>query len=139
MEIERKDDIIQNSQSKVDCPAEGVESIKQFLSCNKCQTKIVALPNKNIVKCTECGLTQLKSKFKERLFASVLFPNKVTILVFNDKLRQLHKLFQEQIDGTGQEFDEMTNDDVMEMILTVEASIFYNTKHNAVSVVAKRT
>ena len=75
----------------------------------------MALPNKNIVKCTECRLTQLKSKCKERLFASVLFPNNVSILVFDDKLRQLHKLFEEQADCVRLEFSEMNDDDVMEI------------------------
>jgi hypothetical protein len=136
IEIERHDEILQNSQSKVDCPAEGVQSIKRFLSCNKCQMKIVALPNKNIVKCTECGLTQLKSKCQERLFASVLFSNNLTLLVFDDKLRQLHELFQEQT-TFAKTFEMLNDDEVMEMILTVEASIMYNAKRNAVSI-AKR-
>ncbi|CAB4011485.1 Hypothetical predicted protein [Paramuricea clavata] len=136
IEIERHDEILQNSQSKVDCPAEEVQSIKRVLSCKKCQTKIVALPNKNIVKCTECGLTQLKSKCQERLFANVLFSNNLTLLVFGDKLRQLHELFQEQT-TFAKTFEMLNDDEVMEMILTVEVSIMYNAKRNAVSI-AKR-
>ena len=87
--------------------------------------------------CTE-PLTQLKPKCKERLFESLLFSNNVSILVFDDKLYKLHKLFQEQINCAGQGFDQMTDDDMIEMVLTVEAP-FFNAKHKAVSIVAKCT
>lgn len=94
--IEREDDInIDNNLNKVSCPVEGVENIKRFLSCNKCQTKIVAIPDNNIVKCSECGLTQLKTKCKQRVLATVLFANGVSTVMFDDKLRQLHNIFKE--------------------------------------------
>ena len=46
---------------------------------------------------------------------------------------RLHTLYQEQT-KLAQEFDDMNDDDIMEMILTVEASIVYYAKCNAVSV-----
>ena len=52
--IERMDteaDGLPHSQ-KVHCPAEGVLSVQRFLSCKKCQTKLVPNPTKNLMKCT---------------------------------------------------------------------------------------
>ena len=70
----------------------------------------------------ECGLTQLKSKCQERLFASVLFSNNLTLLVFDNKLHQLHERFQEQTTFT-KTFEMLSDDEVMEIILMVE--IYY--------------
>ena len=39
---------------KVHFPAEGVLSVQRFLSCKKCQSKVVPNPTKNLMKYTEC-------------------------------------------------------------------------------------
>lgn len=136
--IEREDDInIDNNLSKVNCPAEGVENIKRFLSCNKCQTKIVAVPDKNIVKCSECGLTQLKTKCKQRVLATVLFANGVSTVMFDDKLRQLHNIFRET--NSSKEFSQLDDDELCEVILTVEALVYYNNKFNVITVAKTNT
>ena len=82
---------------KVDCPAEGVLSVQRFLSCKNCQTKLVPDPTKNLVKCTECGIAQLKSKSVQRLMANVMFAkadSTVSLHLFDDKLKQLHNIYQ---------------------------------------------
>ncbi|CAB3988330.1 ATP-dependent DNA helicase PIF1 [Paramuricea clavata] len=58
---------------KFDSPAEGVLSVQRILSCKKCQTKLVPDPTKNLTKCTECGMAQLKSKCIQHLMANVMF------------------------------------------------------------------
>ena len=135
--IERTDDVVEECElNSVDCPAEGVQSLKRYLSCNKCHTKIVPMTGKNIVKCSECGLVQLKTKCKERLFATVLFmkaTTKITLVLFDDKLKKLCSIHEEQ-SGTSVDFAALTDDDIMEMILTVQAKIFYNAKQNVLSI-----
>ena len=52
-------------------PPDGVNFVQQFLTCNKCQSKLVN--TSNIIKCSECGLTQLKKKCQSKVLASILF------------------------------------------------------------------
>lgn len=72
--ISREDEIgLQRNIRSIQCPTEGVDSVQRFLSCNRCQVKLAPIPGKNIVKCSESGLTQIKAKCKQRLLACVLF------------------------------------------------------------------
>ena len=94
----------------------------------KCQSKIVAVAEKVIVKCSEGGLTQLKTKCKERFFASVLFAKEGSTIV------------KSTINKTGNvQEDFLSSDDdlMMQLILTVEATVFYNKKRNVVAVARK--
>lgn len=78
---------------KAHCPAKGVLSVQRFLSCKKCQTKLVPDPTKNLIKCTECRMAHLKSKCVQWLMANVMFSkadSTVSLLLFDDKLKQLH-------------------------------------------------
>ena len=52
-------------------PPEGINYVQQYLSCNKCHAKVMDSPKK-IIKCSECGLTQLKSKCSSKIIASIL-------------------------------------------------------------------
>ena len=139
--IERVDteaDGLPHSQ-KVHCPAEGVLSVQRFLSCKKCQTKLVPNPTKNLMKCTECGMAQLKSKCVQRLMANVMFgkaDSTVSLLLFDDKLKQLHDIYKRQT-NTEECFDSVDDDTIMECLLTVEASVFYNAKKNVLWVKEK--
>ena len=57
--IEREDEqpsSLDSNLDKVFCPADGVQSIRRFLSCNKCQSKLAPQSDRKIVKCSECGL-----------------------------------------------------------------------------------
>ena len=134
--IEREDEQSSSSDyslAKVSCPAHGAQSIRRFLSCNTCQSKLAPISDKKIVKCSECGLAQLESRCKQWLMANVIFLSEgsaKTLMLFDDKLRELHKLFIEQ----NEEFCSLDDDSLMEIILTVEAVIFFNTKNNVVAI-----
>lgn len=96
--VDSEADGVPQSQ-KVHCPAERVLSVQRFLSCKKCQTKLVPDPTKNLIKCTECGMAQLKSKCVQRLMANVMFSkadSTVSLLMFDDKLKQLHDIYKRQ-------------------------------------------
>ena len=59
------------------------------------------------MQCSECGLAQLKNKCKQRLLANAIFPSEgstKSLMLFDDKLRKLHKLYLEQDTGTQAEF-----------------------------------
>lgn len=138
--IEREDEqssSSDNNLAKVFCPADGVQSIRRFLSCNKCQSKLAPVSDKKIVKCSECGLAQLKHKCKQRLLTNVIFPSEgstKSLMLFDDKLRELYKLYLEQNASAQAEFLSFDDDTIMEMILTVEAIIYFNTKNNVVAI-----
>ena len=123
----------------VDCPVAGVLSIQRFSSCKKCQTKLVPSSAKPFEKCTECGLTQLLAKCQQRLIANVMFDKDDTTalsLLFDDKLKQLHDIYNKQVNGK-ENFDTLDDDSIMEFLLMVQATIFYNQKKNVLSVAPK--
>ena len=53
-----------------------------------------------------------------------------------DKLKQLHDIYKRQT-NTEECFDSVDDDTIMECLLTVEASVFYNAKKNVLSVKEK--
>ncbi|CAB4029888.1 Hypothetical predicted protein [Paramuricea clavata] len=123
---------------KVECPAEGVSSLQRFSSCKKCQTKLIRNDEKQLVKCAECGLAQLFHKCQQRLIANVMFlkaGNTISLLLFEDKLKQLYHIYTSQVAGGSTEsFESLDDDSIIEFLLTVEATVCYNTKKNVVSV-----
>ena len=127
---------------KVDCPAEGVLSVQRFSSCKKCQTKLIRNGAKLLVKCPECGLAQLFNKCQQPLIANVMFlkaANTLSLLLFEDKLKQLHDIYKSQIaGGTTGSFESLDDDSIMEFLLTVQATVCFNTKKNVVSVDKKK-
>lgn len=64
---------LQNQFKPVHCSAEGVRTLRRFLSCNKSHTKEVLPANKTSVTRTKCGLTQFTSKCKKRFYATAEF------------------------------------------------------------------
>ncbi|CAB4002234.1 Hypothetical predicted protein [Paramuricea clavata] len=128
---------------KVECPVEGVSSLQHFSSCKKCQTKLIRNGEKQLVKCTECGLAQLFHKCQQRLIANVMFlkaENTISLLQFEDKLKQLYHIYTSQVPGGSTESFELLDDiSIREFMLTVEVTVCYNTKKNVVSVHKKLT
>ena len=127
--ITRKDTLLQLAPSlkSVCFPADGVQSLQRFISCTKCQTKLLPDNSKKIVKCTECGLVQLKSKCPQRLLANTLFQNNgeaTSLLLFDDKLKQLYEVYQGQTDDE-KSFESLDDDSLMEFLLTVEATAHF--------------
>jgi hypothetical protein len=110
-------------------------------SCRVKNAKLNWCPiqQKNLTKCTECGMAQLKSKCIQRLMANVMFgkaDSTVSLLLFDDKLKQIHNIYKRQT-NTEETFDNLDDDTLMEFLLTVEASLFYNAKNNVLSVTDK--
>jgi predicted polyphosphate/ATP-dependent NAD kinase len=61
--IDREDEIaVEFNLHSVFCPADGVKSVNEYLSCYKYPAIIVHIPGKKLIKCSECGLGQLRSK-----------------------------------------------------------------------------
>ena len=135
-QFERENNVdIQHQFQTVHCPADGVNSVHRFISCKKCHTKVI--PQGNIVKCSECGLAQLQQKCSSRYFATVQFgldeKKDITLKLFEDKLIKLYELYKVQID-VSMPFDQFTDDQITEMLLTVNAKIIYNEKLNVIDV-----
>ena len=123
---------------KVDCPAEGVLSVQRFSSCKKYHTKLIRNGAKLLVKCQECGLAQLFNKCQQRVIANIMFvkaANALSLLLFEDKLKQLHDIYKSQIPGgTTETFESLDDDSIIEFLLTMEATVCFNMKKNVVSV-----
>jgi hypothetical protein len=61
--IDREDEIaVEFNLHSVFCPADEVKSINKYLSCYKYPAIIVHIPGKKLIKCSECGPGQLRSK-----------------------------------------------------------------------------
>jgi hypothetical protein len=125
----------------VECPVEGVDAINKFLSCNRCHVKLVTVADKKIVKCSECGLAQLKEKCRQRFTAKALFKNDkdeaISLLLFDDKLKQLVQIYEQQNNMQAINCSTLDDDTWMEILLTVNAKVFFNQKRNVVSVTTK--
>ena len=123
--VEREDEqIIVSHIKEVECPAEGVESISKYFSCNKCHSTLANTEGKKIIKCTNCELSQLKSKTKTRTLTKVMFlaeGEQLTLNLFDDKLQQLLEIYKTQNEDEKRSFNELQDEDIVEMLLTVEA------------------
>ena len=136
--VEREDEqIIVSHIKEVECPAEGVESISKYFSCNKCHSTLANTEGKKIIKCTNCELSQLKSKTKTRTLAKVMFlaeGEQLTLNLFDDKLQQLLEIYKTQNEDEKRSFNELQDEDIVEMLLTVEAVLSYNKKKSVLTV-----
>lgn len=108
-----------------------------LIMCNNCQSKLANNTSK-IIKCSECGLTQLKKKCQNKVLANVLFktdqePTSYTL--FDDTIHQLFHIYKEQNPEYDTTFEEMTEDDINVMLLTVEANVMFNEKKTAIQVI----
>ena len=72
LNITRHDEVPDNIQQvQVQFPPDGINYVQSYLSCNKCHSKVIDT-DKKIIKCSECGLTQLKTKCRNKVMASIL-------------------------------------------------------------------
>lgn len=132
--IEREDSVAEIKYENVQCPALAIKSVQCFKSCKKCRTKIIPIPGKQITKCSECGLVELLSKSTNRMLANTLFNNgdeEISLVLFDDKLQQLHKLFCSQ-QACKKEFQQCDENEIMLMLLTVSATVVFNKNNNSV-------
>ena len=91
---------------------------------------------KKIIKCSECGLTQLKCKCSSKIIASILIKTDKDTMSLNifDIIEELYTLYKEKDGDIDKLFTELTDDDVTEILLTVNATVIFN-KKNASTVI----
>ncbi|CAH3151381.1 unnamed protein product, partial [Porites evermanni] len=138
LQVDRQDVAVDNGkQMQVAFPPEGINYVQQYLSCNKCHAKVMDSPKK-IIKCSECGLTQLKSKCSSKIIASILTKtdkDTMSLNIFDNIIEELYTLYKEQDGDIDKLFTELTDDDVTEILLTVNATVIFNDKKNASTVI----
>ena len=138
LQVDRQDVAVDNGkQIQVAFPPEGINYVQQYLSCNKCHAKVMDSPKK-IIKCSECGLTQLKSKCSSKIIASILTKtdkDTMSLNIFDNIIEELYTLYKEQDGDIDKLFTELTDDDVTEILLTVNATVIFNDKKNASTVI----
>ena len=65
--------------------------------------------------------------------------NNISLLLFEDKLKQVYDIYKNQFpEGATGSFESWDDDSLMEMLLTVEATVCFNKKKNVVSVHKKK-
>ena len=131
-QVQRKDEITRDKyQNTVTCPAEAVERLTTYLSCTKCNSSLPSNDSGKIIRCSNCGMAKLKTKCKNRALAKVLFvtadQKDVTLTIFDDKLSVLYAIYKQQ-SGQDKEFSQLTEEDLTEMLVSVNATITYT--HN---------
>ncbi|XP_068738471.1 uncharacterized protein [Montipora capricornis] len=139
LQVDRQDvGVDDGKQMQVAFPPEGINYVQQYLSCNKCQAKVMDSPKK-IIKCSECELTQLKSKCSSKIIASILTKtdkDTMSLNIFDNIIEELYTLYKEQDGDIDKLFTELTDDDVTEILLTVIfATVIFNDKKNASTVI----
>ena len=72
-----------------------------------------------------------------QMFYSDCESSTVSLILFEEKLKSLYNLFVEQNMHFSTEFENLTGEELMEIILTVEATVVYNGKRNILSIKEK--
>ena len=131
LNITRQDDVPDNIQQvQVQFPPDGINYVQSYLSCNKCHSKVIDT-DKKIIKCSECGLTQLKTKCRNKVMASILTitaKDTMSLNIFDDIIKQLYAIKREKDPDFEKEFPDLNDDDITELILTVEATVVFKDK-----------
>ena len=107
------------------------------LAVTSVMQKLWTVPKK-IIKCSECGLTQLKSKCSSKIIASILIKtdkDTMSLNIFDNIIEELYTLYKEHDGDIDKLFTELTDDDVTEILLTVNATVIFNDKKNASTVI----
>lgn len=131
--VQRMDENVTSTvnHSFISCPAEGVQSIHRYNQCKKCWKTLVK-SNKKLVKCSNCGLSQLQAKCKREIQANAFFiaddQSKVSILLTDDIIQKLFEFYiLQNNDNQHQDLDQLTDEDIMEVLLSVSnVYIAYN-------------
>lgn len=136
LDISREDDehlMAESEQKTVQMPAEGIQTLTRYLSCNTCKTRVEET-NINKVKCSQCGLTQLKKKCSVRLLVKAKFMTEdnedVLLVLFDEKLKDLYDL-----NDPTKSFEEITDTDIEDLLLEGQSgTLVYNSKKNVVKI-----
>lgn len=137
--IQRSEEqLIDNQLNTVSSPVDGVEKVTTYLSCKKCNASFSLNVEKKILHCANCGCAQLRDKCSKRTIAKALFiksGEQVSLTIFDDKLITLHNIYKP--DANAEDSSNFTEENVTELLLSVEATVFYNKKFNITSVKQK--
>ena len=137
--IQRSDEqLLDNQLNTVSCPADGVEKVTTYLSCKKCNAAFPLNVDKNILHCANCGCPQLRHKCAKRKISKALFIDngeQVSLTIFDDKLITLHNMYKPN--AKVEDSIDFTEGNVTELLLSVEATLFYNKKINITSIKQK--
>lgn len=140
MKVQRSDErLIDNQLNTVCCPADGVEKVTTYLSCKKCNAAFPLNADKKVPQCANCGCAQLKHKCTKRTVVKALFmkdEERISLTICDDKLTTLYNIYKQNADVKA--FSQFTEEDIMELLLTVEATVFYNKKFNITSIQQKK-
>lgn len=140
LKITRSDDQEVKSEHELKTvllPADGVQSITRYLSCNSCKTRIEE-KDKKVLKCAQCGLSHLKQKCCTRIYAKAIFKTDkepISLVLFDDKLKALYQLNNNE---NPKIFEQLTDEEIEELILEAEALLLYNSKNNIVHIKQKQ-
>ena len=88
--------------------------------------------------CANCACAQPRDKFSKRTIAKALFiksREQVSLTIFDDKLITLHNICKPnaEVDDSN----DFNKPQVIQLLLSVEATVFYNKKFNITSVKQK--
>ena len=75
---------------------------------------------------------QLKTKCPYKIMASILTitgKDTVSLIIFDDTIKQLYTIKREQDADFQEEFADLDDDDITEVIITVEATVVFNDKN----------
>ncbi len=138
--IANPDDDLANTYKEftISCPPEGILSTHRCLSCKKCANLMVEHTVGKTIKCSECGLLQLSHLCEKKVQMNAFFINengqKISLLMKQHILQALLDIHQSESDSDVVRLDEITDDKLQEILLTVEANITYNNKNVATNV-----
>ena len=123
--------LLQNETKKVSCPADCVEKISTYFSCKKCSAIVANLNADKFLHCSSCGSSQLRSASQLKTMVNALFVDdakaKVSLTIFHEKLEQLYNIhFQNSKDGIVNHLQTLSEDVLMDFVLSVEGNLSYN-------------
>ena len=138
--IANPDDDLANTykESTISCPPEGILATHRCLSCKKCANLMVEHAVGKTIKCSSCGLLQLSHLCEKKIKVTAFFISengqKLSLLLKPRILQALLDIHEGNTNSNLALLDEITDDEVQEILLTVEAKITYNNRNIATNV-----
>ena len=140
--VQRADeDIHVQELSEITGPATGVQVVQRFLTCNRarCSNNMVIQPedNSEMIKCTQCNLTQFKARCAVDLYATTLYakPNNenITLLLKKHILRAMYLATHQEMDAQ-ERFEAINDDGIIHLLLTSNITLKYNESNIVITV-----